>query len=147
MLSNLMIQPGSPQVKIDYIRFKIMPIVLYTGQVSNWTQYRLLDEPFTETYRKLLSLPRKSRSDNILSEQILWYWSATCVWQGTEAEMEQLFAQLIIRKSFWKECQRVPQPNFAETTPPTDPHPCDQTTPRNGDQERQGLPKQPLLHS
>jgi len=61
-LSHLLIQPGSPQAKIDYIRFKIIPIVLYTAQVSNWSlaQYRGLDAPFTETYRKLLSLPRHS---------------------------------------------------------------------------------------
>jgi hypothetical protein len=35
MLSHLLIQEGSPEVKINYIRFKIMPIILYTAQVSN----------------------------------------------------------------------------------------------------------------
>ena len=62
MLSHLLIQAGSPQPKIDYIRFKILPIILYSAQVANWTlaQYRNLDAPFTDAYRKLLSLPKKS---------------------------------------------------------------------------------------
>jgi hypothetical protein len=62
MLSHLPNQAGPPQAKIDYIRFKIMPIILYTAQVSNWSlsQYCSLDAPFTENYRKLLSLPKKS---------------------------------------------------------------------------------------
>jgi len=62
MLSHLLLQPASLRDKIEYIRFKILPIVLYTAQVSNWSleQYRSLDVPFTQTYRKLLALPRTS---------------------------------------------------------------------------------------
>jgi hypothetical protein len=62
LLSNLLIAKGPVQAKVDYIRFKIMPEVLYTAQVSNWSlsEYRRLDRPFTATYRKLLSLPRTS---------------------------------------------------------------------------------------
>jgi hypothetical protein len=37
MLSHLLTQAGSPQPKINYIRFKIIPIILYTAQVSNWS--------------------------------------------------------------------------------------------------------------
>ena len=61
-LSHLLRQPGSPSVKIDYIRFKILPIVLYTALCSNWTllQYRALDQPFSQTYRKILCLPAKA---------------------------------------------------------------------------------------
>jgi hypothetical protein len=61
-MSNLLLQPGSPQAKISYVRFKIMPEILYTAQVANWSlaQYRTLDKPFSDTYKKLLSLPRKS---------------------------------------------------------------------------------------
>jgi hypothetical protein len=62
MLSHLLTQAGLPQVKIDFIRFKIIPIILYMTQVSNWLlkQYHSLDAPFTENYRKLLSLPKQS---------------------------------------------------------------------------------------
>jgi hypothetical protein len=69
MLSHLLTHAGPLQAKIDYIRFKIMPIILYMAQVSlymaqvsNWSlsQYRSLDAPFTENYCKLLSLPKKS---------------------------------------------------------------------------------------
>jgi hypothetical protein len=61
-LSHLMNQVASPTIKIDYIRFKIIPIVLYTAVCSNWTlaQYRKLDVPFSQNYRKILCLPEKS---------------------------------------------------------------------------------------
>ena len=61
-LSHLIQQAGSPSTKIDYIRFKIMPIVLYTALCSNWSlaQYRLLDKPFTYHYKKILCLPATS---------------------------------------------------------------------------------------
>ena len=60
-LSHLMIQKGSPKVKIDYILFKIIPIVIATALCSNWTlkQYRELDRPFSAAYRRLLCLPDK----------------------------------------------------------------------------------------
>jgi hypothetical protein len=64
MLSHLLPQAGPPQAKIDYIQFKIMPIILYTAQVFDWLlkQYHSLNAPapFTKNYRKLLSLPKKS---------------------------------------------------------------------------------------
>jgi hypothetical protein len=62
LLSHLLTQAGSPQPKINYIIFKIIPIILYTAQVSNLLlkQYRSLDAPFTEDYHKLLSLPKQS---------------------------------------------------------------------------------------
>ena len=61
-LAHLLQQPASPMAKIDYIRFKIMPIILYTAVCSNWTlkQYRKLDAPFTATYRKILCTPAKA---------------------------------------------------------------------------------------
>jgi hypothetical protein len=39
-----------------------MSVILYTAQVYNWLlkKYHSLDAPFTENYRKLLSLPKKS---------------------------------------------------------------------------------------
>jgi len=60
-LSHLLIQKGSPKVKIDYILFKIIPIVTATALCSNWTlkQYRELDRPFSAAYRRLLCLPDK----------------------------------------------------------------------------------------
>ena len=36
-LSHLLLQPASPAIKIDYIRFKILPNILYTALYSNWT--------------------------------------------------------------------------------------------------------------
>jgi hypothetical protein len=36
-LSHLLLQPGSPTVKIDYIKFQLMPIILATATCSNWT--------------------------------------------------------------------------------------------------------------
>jgi hypothetical protein len=70
MLSHLLTQAGTPQPKINYIRFKIV----YIAQVSNWLlkQYRSLDAPFTENYCKLRSLPKKvSWSNHVLAKQVL----------------------------------------------------------------------------
>ena len=36
-LSQLLLQPRSPTVKIDYIKFKLMPIILATAAGSNLT--------------------------------------------------------------------------------------------------------------
>ena len=60
-LSHLLRQPASPTIKLDYIRFKILPIILYTALCSSWTlaQYRDLDTPFNQTYKKILCLPTK----------------------------------------------------------------------------------------
>jgi hypothetical protein len=60
ILPRLLTQTGSPQSKINYIRLIIMPIILYTSHVSNWSlkQYRSLDGSFTENYRKLLPLQK-----------------------------------------------------------------------------------------
>jgi hypothetical protein len=62
MLSHLLTQARPQQAKIGYIRFKIMPIILYMAQVSNWSlkQYCSLNALFTENYQKLLSLLKKS---------------------------------------------------------------------------------------
>jgi hypothetical protein len=64
MLSHPLTQAGSLQPKNKYNRFKIILIILYTAQVSNWLfkQYRSLDAPFTENYRKLLSLLKKTEA-------------------------------------------------------------------------------------
>jgi hypothetical protein len=61
-LDHLVQQPGSPAVKIDYIRFKILPIALYTALCANWTlkEYRQLDQDFSSVYRKILCLPATS---------------------------------------------------------------------------------------
>ena len=61
-LAHLLRQPASPKIKIDYIRFKILPNILYTAVCSNWTldQFRQLDLPFSQTYRKILCLPAKA---------------------------------------------------------------------------------------
>jgi hypothetical protein len=60
-LSHLLLQVGSPKVKIQYIRFKIIPIAVATAQCSSWTlqQYRALDKPFSRAYRTLLALHPK----------------------------------------------------------------------------------------
>jgi hypothetical protein len=56
----LFIQAEPPHVKKDYIQFKIMPIILYTAQISNKSikQYRSLNAPFTKNYRKLLFIEK-----------------------------------------------------------------------------------------
>jgi hypothetical protein len=61
-LYHLINQVASPIIEIDYIRFKIISIVLYTAVCSNWTlaQYRKLDVPFSQNYRKILCLTKKS---------------------------------------------------------------------------------------
>ena len=48
-LAHLLRQPGSPTIKIDYIRMKILPNILFTALCSNWTlaQFRDLDRPFS----------------------------------------------------------------------------------------------------
>ena len=60
-LSHLLVQPASPKVKIDFIRFKILPIVLATATCSNWSlrRYRALDKPLSHAYRIILALPSK----------------------------------------------------------------------------------------
>ena len=59
MLEHLLDQPGPPQAKIDFIRFKILPVILHTAQCTNWSlaQYRKLDVPFTRAYKTILVLP------------------------------------------------------------------------------------------
>ena len=59
MIEHLLDQPGTVPAKIDYIRFKILPIILHTAQCSNWSlaQYRSLDKPFTKAYKIILVLP------------------------------------------------------------------------------------------
>ena len=61
-LSHLLIQPGTPGQKIDYIQFKLIPIIMTTATCANWTlaQYRALDVPFSRAYRILLALPARS---------------------------------------------------------------------------------------
>jgi hypothetical protein len=61
-LQLLLRQPATPSLKIDYIRFKILPHILFTAVCSNWTldQFRQLDVPFSQTYRKILCLPVKA---------------------------------------------------------------------------------------
>jgi hypothetical protein len=61
-LSHLINQLTSPTIKIDYMRFKIIPILLYTTVSSKWTlaQYRKLDVRFFQHYRKILYLPDNS---------------------------------------------------------------------------------------
>ena len=59
-LSHLLQQPASPEAKIDYIRFKLLPIFLATAKCANWTlkAYRELDVPFNDAYRRILALPK-----------------------------------------------------------------------------------------
>ena len=59
MMEHLLDQPGTVPAKLDYIRFKILPIILHTAQCSNWSlqQYRELDKPFTKAYKSILVLP------------------------------------------------------------------------------------------
>ena len=58
-LSHLLLEAGSPQTKLEYIRNKILPIERYTAIVANWSlaQYRKLDRPLSTAYRKILALP------------------------------------------------------------------------------------------
>ena len=62
LLAHLLDQPASPTVKIDYIRFKILPILLAKAVCGNWSlkQYRRLDTPFNKAYRVILALPTPS---------------------------------------------------------------------------------------
>jgi hypothetical protein len=48
-LEHLLDQPGTVPAKLDYIRFKLLPIILHTAQCANWPLriFRLLDKPFT----------------------------------------------------------------------------------------------------
>jgi hypothetical protein len=59
MIEHLLDQPGSCPAKIDYIRFKIYPLILHSAQCANWSlqQYRQLDKPFTAAYKTILVLP------------------------------------------------------------------------------------------
>ena len=59
MLEHLLDQPGPVHAKIDFIRFKILPIVLHTARCANWSlaQYRKLDVPFTKAYKTILVMP------------------------------------------------------------------------------------------
>ena len=61
LITKLLDQPGSPTVKINYIRFKIFPIILSRAACGNWSlsEYRKLDKPFTRAYRLLLANPQK----------------------------------------------------------------------------------------
>jgi hypothetical protein len=64
-LFYLLKQVASPTIKINYIRFKIISIVLYTTAIcSNWTlaPYRKLDVLFLRNYRKIFCLPEKSQT-------------------------------------------------------------------------------------
>jgi hypothetical protein len=59
LLEHLLDQPGPITAKIDYIRFKILPIVLHPAQCANWSlsQYRSLDIPFNQAYKTILISP------------------------------------------------------------------------------------------
>ena len=59
--SHLLLQPGPPQAKVDYIRNKILPIARYTAMLANWplARYRQLDRPLSAAYRRILALPKK----------------------------------------------------------------------------------------
>ena len=59
-ISHLLLQAASPEVKIDFIRNKILPIALYSAICANWTlaEHRALDAPFTTAYKRILSHPR-----------------------------------------------------------------------------------------
>jgi hypothetical protein len=56
--SHLLQQPASLDAKIDYIKFKILPIIFATAKLANWTliAYRELDKPFTQAYKQNLAL-------------------------------------------------------------------------------------------
>ena len=70
--SHLLLQPGPPQAKVDYIRNKILPIARYTAMLANWplARYRQLDRPLSAAYRRILALPKKFPSSLLyLSKQ------------------------------------------------------------------------------
>ena len=60
LVTHLLDQPASTKLKLDYIHFKIIPIIVAQAICSNWTLklYRQLDKPLTRAYRLLLGLPR-----------------------------------------------------------------------------------------
>ena len=60
-LSHLIVQAGTPAVKIDYILFKLIPQVMATAVCANWSlaQYRALDKPLSQMYRIILGLTPK----------------------------------------------------------------------------------------
>jgi hypothetical protein len=59
-ISHLLLQAASPEVKIDFIRNTILPIIALYSAIcaNNWTlaEHRALDAPFTTAYRRILSL-------------------------------------------------------------------------------------------
>ena len=59
-LAHLVVQAGSPGVKIDCMLFQLIPRIMATAVCANWTlkQYRALDKPFSSIYRLILGLPR-----------------------------------------------------------------------------------------
>ena len=59
MLEHLMDQPAPIIAKLDYIRFKILPIILHSAQCANWSlkQFRSLDTHFNKAYKTILILP------------------------------------------------------------------------------------------
>ena len=60
LLDHLLDQPASPTVKIDYILFKILPILTARAICGNWTltTYRKLDIPLNRAFKLLLAIPR-----------------------------------------------------------------------------------------
>jgi hypothetical protein len=54
----LLHHPGSPDVKINYIQFKILHIILATAKLVNrtLTVYQNLNKPFTEAHKRILAL-------------------------------------------------------------------------------------------
>ena len=58
-LTHLLVQTAPPGAKIDYILFKLLPTILTTAIVANWTlkQYRALDTPLSRAYRLILAFP------------------------------------------------------------------------------------------
>ena len=61
LVTHLLDQPAPPHIKLDYIRFKIIPILLARAVCGNWSlsNFRKLDKPLTRAYRLLLALPAK----------------------------------------------------------------------------------------
>lgn len=60
LLDHLLDQAASPHVKIDYIRFKILPTLIARAICGNWTlsTYRQLDIPLNRAFKLLLAIPR-----------------------------------------------------------------------------------------